>query len=210
MLVAAMAISLSATAQFQYLGYGNDDGRTLATQAPYVTGVAITSAWVPQIGREYHTLVWRKGEPVGLRDWGRPGPSAYGARQDDYSRYYARVGNVVVGASPWVSVNDNSSVQRVERARQTWLREQGYTGGTRVFRNRRYDASRHVSSNSLKDQYNWNKITIQAPKRPRFEVNAGEAVQSRQTPRVVVARADTGRIVVRRPTSNVTIISRAN
>ncbi len=208
MLTAAVAISISATAQFQYLGYGAEDSRTLATQAPYVTDVAINGAWHPQIGREYHTLVWRKGQPVGLHGWNRPGPDAYGAHQDDYSLYYARVGNVVVSASPWVHVNDDSGLQRVERARQTWLREQGYTGGTRTFRNHRYTS--HASMGSLENQGDWNKITIQLPKRPRFEVNAGEDAQPQQAPRVVVARADDARIVVRRETNETTAITRAD
>ncbi len=181
MLTAAVALSVGLTAQFQYHGYahGSDD-RPLATQAPYPTGVAINPAHVPQIGRAWHGPVWRKGVPVDLRPWGVPGPHAYGASASDYARYYARVGNVVVGASPWVQVNDDSSVQRIERARQLWLREQGYTVFPRVFRNPAHAPTAHADArDALIDGTKWHKIVIPIRKRPRFEVRLapeGEAV----------------------------------
>lgn len=200
MLTAAMALALSAPAQFQYLGYAHgQDSRPLATQAPYVTGVAINAAWIPEIGREWHAMVWRKDVPVVLRDWGTPGPAEYGASQHDYSTYYARVGNVVVGASPWVRVDDDSSVQRIERARQQWLREQGYTVLPRVFRNPAHTyAPRHASSTpSLKDSYNWHKITVPVRVRPRFEVRAGDArTEARGQIRVVTGSGEGVRVRV--------------
>ena len=203
MLTAALALSIGATAQFQYLGYGNSDDRALATPAPYVTGVALNTAYVPQIGREYHPQVWRKDHPVYLRDWGGAGPSAYGASQFDDARYYARVGNVLVSASPWVATDEISSVHRLGNARALWLREQGYTVSPRVFRNR---ASGHGHrTQSLMDRYNWHKITIPVHKRPRFEVRR----DGDSPARFVVAHSDSPRIVVRRATSREIVISRA-
>ncbi len=172
MLTAAVALSVGLTAQFQYHGYvyGQDD-RPLATQAPYPTGVAINPAYVPQIGRGWNGPVWRKGVPVDLRPWGVPGPNAYGVPASDDSRYYARVGNLVVGASPWVRVDDDSSVQRIERARQQWLREQGYTVFPRVFRNPVRSSRAHADArDAIIDGTRWHKIIIPIRKRPRFEV----------------------------------------
>ena len=77
-----------------------------------------------------------------------------------------------------------------------------------MFRNPRYSAASHA--NAAPDMSGWNKVTIQVPKRPRFEVNAGQESQPRTAPKVVVARAESSRIVVSRPAKNVTIISRAH
>lgn len=63
----------------------------------------------------------------------QPGPAAYGAI-DQGETVYARIGGLTVGFSPWQRWNDESYPMH-ESARQNWLKDHGYTGGVRTFRN---------------------------------------------------------------------------
>ncbi|MCB9845665.1 MAG: hypothetical protein H6811_06735 [Phycisphaeraceae bacterium] len=169
---AMLAIVAAAISQPVYLGYEQASDRSLATPPPYVTARAMNWAYVEQVGREWTPRVVRGGVIDSAFPWGVPGPAAYGAEERDFRLYYARIGNVVVSASPWIRVHGEGTLARTERARKDWLREQGYTGGTRVFR-----ALRPVSGRNASDAGDWrdefrNSIQIPVPvrERPRFEV----------------------------------------
>lgn len=68
---------------------------------------------------------------------GSPGPEAYGEYDNPHVRVPARVGHLVVGISPWDSIEERG-LTRLEHARNFWLEEQGYVGGVRTFVNDLY------------------------------------------------------------------------
>lgn len=65
---------------------------------------------------------------------GSPGAEYYGAWGVQDHVVWARAGLLVIGISPWQRIND-AGLQHFERARVTWLREQGFVGGVRTFVN---------------------------------------------------------------------------
>lgn len=188
--------SASACAQYRYLGYTVDEHRALATPSPIVYNRAMQWQGVETVGREWHGRALIGGvRPQMPFPWGTPGPAAYGAHEYDFRLAYARVGNVVVSISPWVEVPGSGSLARMEEARNLWLREQGYSGGTRTFRNTMYDyypdGGDAADVEARFDDRNWNKIQIQVPKRPKFEVRAMPS----EPVRVVTAVSGNARIV---------------
>jgi hypothetical protein len=62
----------------------------------------------------------------------------------------------------------------MEAGRAQWLREQGYTGGVRVFRGtaRPEEGQEGADAGSLEDRYDWETIKVPVKVRPRFEVHA--------------------------------------
>ena len=72
-----------------------------------------------------------------------PGRLAYGAADADNTQVRARVGNVVVTISPWEKI-DAEGLTNLERARQQWLKERGYTQSVRSFTNTR--AQQHAQA----------------------------------------------------------------
>lgn len=68
--------------------------------------------------------------------WPDLGPQAFGREATAADLVFARVDTTVVAFSPWVRFLDDGN-ERLELARQQWLREQGYTGGVRTFVNPR-------------------------------------------------------------------------
>lgn len=112
-----------------------DGGRNLATRMPYAAGQADSVHRPGFNGREWLSRsVVGNGDDAFARDWNSPGPSAYGAAEDDRSLVYARVGELIVAFSPW-EAQQTFGLQHLENARQTWLKEHGYVGGVRTFTN---------------------------------------------------------------------------
>lgn len=63
-----------------------------------------------------------------------PGRAAYGAVGAGPERVHVRVNNVVVTVSPWEHI-EGEGLENLERARQQWLAERGYTNAVRTFVN---------------------------------------------------------------------------
>lgn len=90
------------------------------------------------------------GQPQSERnrlDWQGPGPAYYGAAEDDFRSAYVQRGREVFAISPWVSQynrggDDDGVNERLDIARQQWLRERGYIGAVRGVRNSREEAAR--------------------------------------------------------------------
>lgn len=69
------------------------------------------------------------------RAWHRnPGKVAYGAAGPECERVRVRMNTLVVEISPWEQIEEEG-LERLEKARQQWLAERGYTGGVRTFVN---------------------------------------------------------------------------
>lgn len=162
------------------LGRSLSDGRMLATPSPIpVNGVYSVR------GYGYNNREWvsrpitRDFAPAW--DWGTPGPAHYGAHEDDFSEVYVSQGAAMIVVSPWVSL-DTNGLKGVDRARIQWLREMGYVGGVRTFRNHRAPASADqqtsvpVDMNNLRPGIDFHpRATIRVPanirrERPRFQV----------------------------------------
>lgn len=61
-----------------------------------------------------------------------PGRLAYGAADAGHDRVHVRVNNQKVSISAWQQV-EGEGWANLERGRQQWLKERGYTGGVRTF-----------------------------------------------------------------------------
>jgi hypothetical protein len=124
--------------------WGN--GRALATPRPYAPNRVDDVSRPGFNGRE-----WIGRPNIGPRttqwplDWSDPGPAAYGAGEYDDPTVYALVGQTVVTFSPWEAF-EGIGLSHLESARQDWLKEQGYTGGVRTFRNEAYSGTRVAAS----------------------------------------------------------------
>lgn len=213
------AVAVVSMGQFQYLGYAYESQaqeRPIAAPSPIVYNRAMNWAGVEHVGREWRgrTIVGGRAQEMPLA-WGRPGPASYGADEYDFRTLPARVGNVQVAVSPWVEIPNRGSLGRMERARQQWLREHGYVGGTRVFRNPVYDRpDAYAKADGPKaDETRWHIIQIPVRRAPRFEVRAEPAegvrlvtlgepasapvIASERERRVVTAPADKSRRVAK-------------
>ena len=69
------------------------------------------------------------------RDGREPGPAYYGAGPCDDARVAVRIGNTVTVVSAWQRIDGTGNLRTLERARRGWLRDHGYTGSVRTFRN---------------------------------------------------------------------------
>lgn len=175
------AVAVVSMGQFQYLGHAYEaqsPERPIAAPSPIVYDRAMNWSGVEQVGREWHgrTIVGGRMQQMPLA-WGSPGPAAYGADEYDFRTLPARVGTVQVAVSPWVEIPRRGSLERMERARQLWLHEQGYVGGTRVFRNPVYDRtdSYAKADSPAADETRWHIIQVPVRRAPRFEVRAEPA-----------------------------------
>jgi hypothetical protein len=133
--VAAMAAPGSSILSFSNGGPLPDDGRPIATSAPYPPNMVDDVRRPGFNGRLWVTrpIIGGMQGPWAL-DEGVPGPSAYGAFDRQDATVYVRVVHTTIGVSAWDQWN-GPGLQHIERARQFWLREQGYTGGVRTFVN---------------------------------------------------------------------------
>jgi len=135
---ALIALALaSAAGPIHTPGFSHGGQRSLATPRLYPEARADS---VRRPG--FNGRLWIGTVTVGPHDHdyaaddGNPGPTAYGAVDQD-QRVLARIGTEVVGFSPWGSFSGNG-LHRYETARQEWLKEQGYVGGVRTFVNDSY------------------------------------------------------------------------
>lgn len=163
-----------------YLGRSTTDGRLLATPSPIPANGVYSVRGYGYNNREWVSRgITRDFTPA--LNWGSPGPAYYGAAEDDFARVYVRQGASMIVVSPWVSLNSNG-LKRVNTARVDWLREWGYVGGVRTFRNHRAPASagdiqtNAAPSGELRPGIDFvPRATIRVPdgvrrERPRFQV----------------------------------------
>jgi len=163
-----------------HLGRSFDDGRLLATPSPIpVNGVYSVRADAYNNREWISRGITRDFDPAW--HWGAPGPAHYGAGEHDFSRVYISQGSAMIVVSPWVSLSTNG-LKNADHARVQWLREWGYVGGVRTFRNHRAPASADqqtsvpVDMNQLRPGIDFHpRATIRVPanlrrERPRFQV----------------------------------------
>ena len=115
-----------------YLGRAMNDGRRLATPSPIPANGVYSVRGYGYNNREWISRPITRDFAPALQ-WGAPGPAHYGAAEFDFSRVYVRQGAAMIVVSPWVAL-DTNGMKGVERARLDWLREMGYVGGVRTFR----------------------------------------------------------------------------
>ena len=75
-------------------------------------------------------------EPTPIVEHAGPGPERYGAEASSQPLILTRVGTELLLISPWEK-SGQTGLRHFDRARAEWLRQQGYTGGVRTFRNPR-------------------------------------------------------------------------
>ncbi len=109
-------------------------GRVLATRMPFPTDQADSVRRPGYNGREWVSRPSHNTERGSSRDWNSPGPSAYGAPENSQAVVYVRVGQVVVSINAFER-QEGFERRHLEHARQEWLKEHGYVGGVRTFRN---------------------------------------------------------------------------
>ena len=129
--ISASAVSAAPNYIGQWSGY-ND---LLVTPAPH-PGNTVDSPFRAENGR-----VW-VGRAIGEHQTVHaPGAAAYGASVwEEDTIIFVRVNHVPVGISPWNRITA-SGLQDLERARNLWLKENGYVLGVRTFVNPRYAQS---------------------------------------------------------------------
>jgi hypothetical protein len=124
-------------------------GRLLTTIPPYAVNTVVEHTSQAVTGPEWISRTVVGGQLLPQRlGWPAQGPAAYGAAETDASLVYVRVGpkNRLVAFSPWINQPDESvrldfnvalpsEIKQVREAREQWLRENGYIGAVREFRN---------------------------------------------------------------------------
>lgn len=138
-LCALCAVAGAAQAQVgEYYPLNQGAPGQLATRPPYPYGRADDVRRPGFNGRLWISRPIIGGvETTYPSGWDDPGPSAYGAMDDDGSQAFVRVGSVAVPVSPWETVR-GTGLKNLESGRQAWLAERGYTGGVRTFMNDLY------------------------------------------------------------------------
>lgn len=171
------------------------DSHPLATRPAYPQGRADDVRRPGFNGKE-----WRGESIVGGRTtwpqaWRDPGPAAYGAIGDENAVVYARVGDVVVALSPW----EYAGNERLEYARQAWLKENGYVGGVRTFVNdtlRRPESVASAETAAKKSEIVPRAIITVPIDMPRFkshqEVRADDKPASTAAAKAAIADAHQG------------------
>lgn len=137
--IVACAVAPALASSHPLQGPYRETDRVLATRRPHPAGGVDDVRRPGNNGRLWISRGYI-GDPEGrfprdeVRDWGSPGPAAYGAAEDDASTVKVRVDQVAVGINPWESIPE-AGYQHLERGREEWLKERGYTGGVRTFTN---------------------------------------------------------------------------
>lgn len=133
---------------------------------------------------------------------GNPGADYYGAWGAEHQIVWARAGHLAVGINPWDRIPD-AGLGHFERARVTWLRERGYSGGVRTFVNDaslHHHADAHASTpasaiETIGPGLPQPRATIHfpdgLPKRPRFQVDADSIGLPMHAPADMRARVET-------------------
>ena len=175
-----------------YLGRALDDGRLLATASPIPANGVYSVRGYGYNNREWSSRGITRDFAPAMR-WGAPGPAHYGADEFDTSRVYVRRGSAMIVVSPWVAL-DTSGLRDAEEARLDWLREWGYVGGVRTFRNHRAAESSQTSAEpgELRPGIDFNPAaTIRVPARLRRERPRFQVIRPVEAPEAV-AQADAG------------------
>lgn len=178
------------------------DTRTIElVEAPaMVPGRVFSVHNAPSVGRDWDLRTYTHNAIPDAYPWPSPGPAAYGAGEFDARTIAVRVGQTRIGISPWVRVNSDTSNgvrAKIERERQLWLRQHGYTGGVRTFRNHtpehNADAQAEAEGNPDWREGKWHKIEIRVPKRPDLLVDSAQPAPSAR----VMTGAATARVAPR-------------
>lgn len=123
-----------------YGGLSNQE-RTLVYPPPYPYNIA-DSVRRPGFGGKLwissNTIIG--GQPSYRYGPVEPGAAYYGAPERSNGAIAVRVEHLITTVGPWqrigtVGPGAQGNLARMERGRQQWLREYGYTGGTRTFVN---------------------------------------------------------------------------
>lgn len=130
---AGCAISASvASAAPSYTGQWSAYNDVLLTPAPHA-GNTVDSPFRAENGR-----VWTDRAIGAQQTIHAPGAASYGApASEEDALIYVRVNNVSVAINPWDRI-DTGGLAHLERARNLWLKENGYVLGVRTFINSRF------------------------------------------------------------------------
>jgi hypothetical protein len=220
-LIGASTSVASAQSLRSTQGPARDRDRLLATRPPYPSGMADDVHRPGFNGRRWESRGSIGGQPKQYPlSWGTPGPAAYGAREDDFSIVFARVGNTVVTINPWEAIPE-AGYQRLERARNEWLKERGYIGGVRTFTNPAYRSTAKPVANAIdpatiqpraiielpEDMPRFKKrqdVAAPADRNPASEIASESARDSREHRAVIVARTKDRAIADRRVAATTT------
>lgn len=128
-LLASALVAATVTSQgVDYIGRDTTRDRLIINAAPYRTNVV--DAGRAQSGRLWISTAERRD--------GAQGMGRYGAGEADRNTViYVRVDKTPVAISPWTRL-DKQGLARHERARNVWLKEQGYTHAVRTHVNESY------------------------------------------------------------------------
>lgn len=154
------AAALAASLAGPHNGPCNHNGCSRPGFAPAIHNRLLVTAPPEDVTRVYtpgyssnRARLW-VGEDVkdiaARRAWREnPGKVAYGAADAGHDRVQVRVNNQKVSISAWQQV-DGEGWANLERGRQQWLKERGYTGGVRTF----------VHPSRLRDMQNGNAASV--------------------------------------------------
>ncbi len=199
--VVSCAVGAALAAPHPLQGPYRDKDRVLATRAPYPEGGVDDVRRPGNNGMLFESRGFI-GDPEGKyprmyrADWGSPGPAAYGAPEDDMSAVFVRVGETTVAINPWEAIPE-AGYQRLERGRDAWLKERGFTGGVRTFTNpvfRRETRPETVSAAQSKKLPEPRAVFELPPDMPRFkkrqevEATPGMSAPAERAPTIVVVR----------------------
>lgn len=173
----------------QYLGPHARTNRPLATPALYPANLADDAHRPGFNGAVFRTRpIVGPGHGPYARVYGEPGPEYYGAWGEENQRVYVRVGHLVVSVSPWTRIPEEG-LERLERARNDWLRERGYVGGVRTFVNDRFATAEVAAADGPPTPRATIEIPAEWRPKKRFQVQAGDRVSLPPTaPRDLAAR----------------------
>lgn len=123
---AALAATPRGPAHASWLGtrFGRD--ALLVTPAPF------PPERTDDASRAERSRVWVERVPVGSRTplyertLGAPGPASYGAPPNAGEPVLVRIGHTPIAIDPFTRIEGEGSLERLERARNMWLAEQGY------------------------------------------------------------------------------------
>lgn len=137
-LVAAMIVTAALGADPYEIGQGDARSDLLATPAPYPAGRT------DSVDRLENGRLWVSRFPIGSRTpiaegvYATPGAAAYGAApSENHTIAYTRMGHQVIAFDPY-STYAERGMEQFRRAKNQWLRENGYVLKVRTHVNARF------------------------------------------------------------------------
>ncbi len=147
---AACAVSLGATPPAAH--HPTFLGTRFARDAALVTPAPFPPARTDDAFRAERSRLWVSREPVASRTptpertLGAPGPASYGAPAHGAPAVLVRIGHTPIAIDPFTRIDGGGSLERLERARNLWLAEQGYVLHVRTHVNTAPGAARAASA----------------------------------------------------------------